>query len=177
MIVEEYRRSLKMPEAEEPLDLLFYRPLAYPFVKAVYRLPITPNQVTLLSLLAGLCSGWCFSRAPHGALSWAATWYLAANVLDCSDGQLARLQHSGHEVVGAIVVSAVAKYSSRGFWSSRGRSRRGPAPGPWPSCRQAARRSSRPPASRTRRAGWPRGRTRSARPASPGGPACRAGPG
>jgi len=110
MIVEEYRRSLKMPEAEELLDLLFYRPLAYLFVKAVYRLPITPNQVTLLSLLAGLASAWCFSLAPDVALSWAAIWYLVANVLDCSDGQLARLQKSG-SLLGRVV-DGVADYVS-----------------------------------------------------------------
>jgi phosphatidylglycerophosphate synthase len=110
MIVEEYRRSLKMPEAEELLDLLFYRPVAFLFVKVIYRLPITPNQVTLLSLLAGLLSGWCFASAPHGALSWAAIWYLAANILDCSDGQLARLQSSG-SLLGRVI-DGVADYAS-----------------------------------------------------------------
>ena len=54
MLVEEYKRSLKMPEAEEVFDLIFYRPLAFVFVKLVYRSPVTPNQVTLLSMIAGL---------------------------------------------------------------------------------------------------------------------------
>ena len=52
-----------MGEAEEILDLIFYRPLALGFVKLIYRLPVTPNQVTYLSLLAGLAS---YIRSPMG---------------------------------------------------------------------------------------------------------------
>ncbi len=94
-LLDEYRRSLKMPEAEELFDLYFYRPVAFAFVKLIYRLPITPNQVTLLALIAGLASAWHFAAATPHALIWAGTWYGVANILDCSDGQLARLQHSG----------------------------------------------------------------------------------
>ena len=108
MLLEEYRRSLKMPEAEELFDLLFYRPLAFIFVKAVYRSPITPNQVTILSMLAGLASAWFFSLATSAALVWAAVWYVAANILDCSDGQLARLQNSG--TLFGRVIDGVADY-------------------------------------------------------------------
>src|SRR5213082_3099465 len=88
MLIEEYKRSLKMPEAEEIFDLLFYRPIAFVFVKIIYRLPITPNQVTGLSLLAGLISAWYFSLGASAALVSAAAWYAIANILDCSDGQL-----------------------------------------------------------------------------------------
>src|SRR5437867_3338838 len=102
MLVEEYKRSLKMTEAEEIFDLLFYRPVAFVFVKTIYRLPITPNQVTGLSLLAGLISAWYFSAGTHSALAAAAVWYAIANVLDCSDGQLARLQKSG-TLLGRVV--------------------------------------------------------------------------
>src|SRR5438034_931824 len=97
MLIEEYKRSLKMPEAEEVFDLLFYRPIAFVFVKAIYRLPITPNQVTGLSLVAGLVSAWYFSAGTTAALAVAAIWYAIANILDCSDGQLARLQESGSQ--------------------------------------------------------------------------------
>ena len=94
-LVDDYRRSLKLPEAEELLDLAFYRPLAYAFVRAVYRTPITPNQVTLLSLAGGLAAAWCFTAGVGPALAWGALWYALANILDCADGQLARLQGSG----------------------------------------------------------------------------------
>jgi len=94
-IVEEYKKSLKMAEAEEILDLIFYRPVALGFVKLIYRLPITPNQVTFLSLLAGLASAYCFSLGTPEQFAAGGIWYAVANMLDCADGQLARLQNSG----------------------------------------------------------------------------------
>lgn len=94
-ILQEYRNSLKMAEVEEPLDLLFYRPIAFGIVKLMYRLPITPNQVTFLSLAAGLVAAYNFSLGTASAFVAAAIWYAAANVLDCCDGMLARLQGSG----------------------------------------------------------------------------------
>jgi len=109
-MIEEYRRSLKMPKAEELLDLLFYRPIAFLFVKAIYRFPITPNQVTVLSMLAGIAAGWNFSIGTRTALVWGALWYVAANILDCSDGQLARLQQSG-TLLGRVI-DGVADYVS-----------------------------------------------------------------
>lgn len=94
-ILQEYRNSLKMAEVEEPLDLFFYRPIAFGIVKLLYRSPITPNQVTLLSLGAGLVAAYYLSLGTLGAFMVAAVWYAVANVLDCCDGMLARLQGSG----------------------------------------------------------------------------------
>jgi hypothetical protein len=94
-LIEEYKSSLKMPEAEEILDLVFYRPVAFGFVKTIGHLPVTPNLITVLSLFCGLLAGWDFSIAAHDTLMWGAFWFAAANILDCSDGQLARLQQSG----------------------------------------------------------------------------------
>lgn len=110
MDADEYQRSLKMPEAEEIADLLFYRPLAFVFVKLVYRTRLTPNQVTLLSMIAGCSAG--FSFAFGTMLGWVlgGCLYFIANVLDCADGQLARLQNSG-TLLGRVV-DGVADYVS-----------------------------------------------------------------
>lgn len=94
-LLADYKNSLKLAEVEETLDLVFYRPLAFLLVKGIYRLPITPNQVTLLSLIAGLLSAWCFARGTVSGFVAAGLWYAAANTLDCADGMLARLQNSG----------------------------------------------------------------------------------
>jgi phosphatidylglycerophosphate synthase len=110
-LLDEYRRSLKMKEAEEVFDLLFYRPMAFVFVKAISRLPMTPNQVTVLSLMAGLLAAWHFSLGIHSSLVWAAAWFFAANILDCADGQLARLQNSG-TLLGRVVDGLVDYISS-----------------------------------------------------------------
>ncbi len=109
-LVDDYRRSLKLPEAEELLDLAFYRPLAYAFVRAVYRTPLTPNQVTMLSLGFGLGAAYCFAVGTAAALVWGALWYALANILDCADGQLARLQGSGTPL--GRLVDGVADYIS-----------------------------------------------------------------
>src|SRR5271169_1636711 len=118
MLIDEYKRSLKMPEAEEVFDLLLYRPVAFLFVKAAYCSPITPNQVTFLSMVAGLVAAWFFSTGS------AALFYAVANILDCSDGQLARLQNSG-TLMGRVVdgvadyISSVAIFLSLGIGFAR----------------------------------------------------------
>ena len=94
-ITEEYKKSLKMLEVEEFLDLILYRPLALVFVRLVYKTPITPNGVTFLSFLGGLASAYCFAQGTVSGFAWGGIWYAIANTLDCSDGQLARLQGSG----------------------------------------------------------------------------------
>ncbi len=94
-IIEEYKKSLKMREVEELLDLILYRPLALVFVRVIYRTPITPNAVTFLSFVSGLCAAWCFAQGTAYGFAWGGIWYAIANILDCSDGQLARLQGSG----------------------------------------------------------------------------------
>jgi phosphatidylglycerophosphate synthase len=94
-LTDEYKKSLKMAEAEEILDLIVYRPLAMIFVRLVYRTPITPNGVTFLSFVAGIVSAWYFAQGTASALMAGGIWFAIANVLDCSDGQLARLQGSG----------------------------------------------------------------------------------
>lgn len=95
MLLDEYKKSLKRPEAEEFFDLVFYRPIAYLVVKGISWMPVTPNQVTTVSLLAGLLASYFFFQGTSSALVWGALWYALANVLDCADGQLARLQQSG----------------------------------------------------------------------------------
>jgi phosphatidylglycerophosphate synthase len=118
-IVEEYKKSLKMAEAEEILDLVVYRPIAFILVKLVYRSPITPNQMTYVSLIAGLISAYQFGQGSADGFAWGAIWYAIANVLDCGDGMLARLQKSGTplgRIVDGIVdwVSSVAIFYGLG---------------------------------------------------------------
>lgn len=112
MLIDEYRKSLKMQEAEELFDTFLYRPLAYLLVKVIHRMPITPNQVTGLSLLAGLIAAYFFSKGTPTMLMWGAAWYACANILDCADGQLARVQKSG-TLLGRVL-DGLADYISSG---------------------------------------------------------------
>lgn len=90
----DYKNSLKLAEVEELIDLYFYRPVAYLVVRSVYRTSITPNQITLFSIVIGLAAAACFGAGPATAAAGAAL-YAASVVLDCADGQLARLKKNG----------------------------------------------------------------------------------
>lgn len=118
-----------MPEVEEIFDLIFYRPLAFVFVKTIYKFPVTPNQITLLSMIIGLLAAWQFSLGTTEAMIIAGLFLIISNILDCVDGQLARLQKSGtllgrvidgiaDYIVGvAIFVSIGIGLSAQGFVS------------------------------------------------------------
>lgn len=85
----QHEKALKPIEVEEPVDYYLYRRIAAGFVRHIYNTRITPNQITLLSLAAGLTGaialheGWILP-------STAGLLLFAASILDCADGQLAR---------------------------------------------------------------------------------------
>jgi phosphatidylglycerophosphate synthase len=96
-LFQEYKSSLKLIEVEEVFDLIFYRPLAFLFVKLIYGTNITPNQITILSLSFGIAGGIALSFGTVQSILLAAFLFITFNVLDCSDGQLARLKGNGTE--------------------------------------------------------------------------------
>jgi len=123
--LDEYLSSLKMREVEEFFDLTFYRPLAFLFVKAIYNTSLTPNQITLISMLCGVLGGVAFGVGGTTALLAAAALLVVYDVLDCSDGQLARLKQNGTRigrildgVADYVVVTAVYLGMGIGFASS-----------------------------------------------------------
>jgi hypothetical protein len=91
----EYKSSLKMTEAEEVVDLIFYRPLAFLLVKSIYHTRITPDHLTLAAIAMGLAGGCFFAFGLYFSCTIGALFYLMFNILDCSDGQLARLKKTG----------------------------------------------------------------------------------
>ncbi|MCB9057935.1 MAG: CDP-alcohol phosphatidyltransferase family protein [Calditrichae bacterium] len=97
-LLKEYKSSLKSIEIEEVLDLVFYRPLAFLFVKLIYRTSLTPNQITLLAMIVGLIGGVFFILNTHTAFIIAGFLLIAYDVLDCADGMLARLKKNGSPV-------------------------------------------------------------------------------
>ena len=50
-------RRVRLGQVEEPIDVYVHRPLAYLLTRALFPLPVSPDAVTLLSILAGLASG------------------------------------------------------------------------------------------------------------------------
>lgn len=89
---KDYLSSLKSIETENMIDRIFYRPLGYKIAKLLQNTGVTPNTITVISIFVGICAGvlWYF---PYD-IGWAVLGILAlifANILDCVDGQLARL--------------------------------------------------------------------------------------
>jgi len=87
----EYRRSLKPHETEELINQLFNRPLAFAAAKLLNVLRMTPNMITLLSLICGVSSGVMFSRGSYPHVAWAGILLQLMIIFDCADGQLARM--------------------------------------------------------------------------------------
>lgn len=81
---------LKSREVEDPINLLFNRRLAYWFVALVYRTPLTPNQVTLLSIAVGVVAAGCWWYGTPIAMLWGGILLWTSAILDGADGILAR---------------------------------------------------------------------------------------
>jgi len=107
-LLDEYLASLKMKEVEEFFDLSFYRPLAFLFVKSIYSTNLTPNQITLISMICGVLGGVAFGVGTSTAMLAAAVLLVLYDVLDCSDGQLARLKKNGTRI--GRILDGVADY-------------------------------------------------------------------
>lgn len=94
-LLKEYIKSLKMVKVEEPLDLYFYRIISFIFVKIIYPLPITPNQLSVAALIMGAVSGVYYAFGTAQAYFTAGLFYAAYYLFDLSDGQVARLKKNG----------------------------------------------------------------------------------
>lgn len=101
-----YRQSLKSPEVEETVDLYVHRPLAYLLARALLNTPVSPNFITLCSFIAGMYGAYLIvADVPHH-YQWAALCCFTCTVLDCADGQLARLRKTS-SVIGRMLDGTV----------------------------------------------------------------------
>ncbi len=106
--LKEYKDSLKLIEVEEFLDLFFYRPLAFLFVKLIYKTNLTPNQITVMAMIVGIIGGVIILYNTRTAFIIAALLLILYDVLDCSDGMVARLKKNGTSV--GRILDGVADY-------------------------------------------------------------------
>jgi len=94
-LIAEFRKTLKLIEVEELADLYVYRPLAFLLVKGIARTEITPNQLTMCSLIVGVLGGVSYGLGRRPAVVLGAILFALSIVIDCADGQLARLKKNG----------------------------------------------------------------------------------
>ena len=96
---EKIQQTLKSSETEDWLDLHVVRPLCYYCALAFARFDIHPNTVTIMSMIVGAGSAILFAQGcfyyngTHGLLVnlVAIALLCVADILDCTDGQLARM--------------------------------------------------------------------------------------
>jgi phosphatidylglycerophosphate synthase len=115
-----YWASLKPLEVEESIDVYVHRPLAYLLTRALYPLPISPDAVTALSILAGIASAVSLlAPFPHHLQAAGVLLFLSA-VLDCADGQLARMRGTsslfGRMLDGTADLITVAAVAPASLW-------------------------------------------------------------
>lgn len=123
--IREFKVSLKHSIFDETLTLYILRPIAFIFVKLLYPTNVTPNQVSLMSIIVGVISGFFFSRGDLTSFIIAGSLYFFCLVLDCVDGMIARLKKNG-TAVGRIIdgvadyIVGVAVYVGLGIGFSKG---------------------------------------------------------
>ena len=125
----EYKKSLKSGLSDELINTYLLRPLAGLIVWVLYRTPITPNQVTIASTIAGLVAAGMYLKDEALYTAVAGLCVTLKDVLDSADGQLARakqqysrigrfLDSLGDFVVDVAVFGAIGwvLFSSSGDW-------------------------------------------------------------
>jgi phosphatidylglycerophosphate synthase len=73
------------------LDRALHRRLSRHVTRVAIALDVTPNAISVTSLLVGLLAAWCFWNATAPAALVGLVVYVAAVVLDHADGEVARL--------------------------------------------------------------------------------------
>ena len=88
---KEYEASLKSIETENVVDRIFYRPIGFQIARLLRGTGITPNMVTVVSIFVGAAAGLMFYYPDLRHAIYGILFLVCANILDCVDGQLARL--------------------------------------------------------------------------------------
>lgn len=84
--------ATKGDEVEEWLDLHFFRPLGARITRLLYPTKVTPDQVTLVSLLIGLVAGHLFVYPSVSLNALGFALFIVSDLFDSADGQLARMR-------------------------------------------------------------------------------------
>jgi len=85
------QETLKSRDTEEWIDLVFYRPLGYCWALFFQKINVTPNAVSVLSILFGVAAGVLFYYTDIWLNILGIALLVWANTYDSADGQLARM--------------------------------------------------------------------------------------
>jgi len=103
-----FRSVVKSNDVEDPVNRYVHRTLAYVFVWSIFRTRITPNMITLSTVVIGLIAGCAFIWGTPAAMFVGGACLWAAAILDGADGILARAKNLQSEFGRALDGSADA---------------------------------------------------------------------
>lgn len=83
--------TYKARETEETLDIFFYRPLGYLIAVAARAVRLTPNGLTLASLVFGVVAAALFGSLSLSINAVGMVLLVVSEAFDAADGQLARM--------------------------------------------------------------------------------------
>lgn len=106
-------RILIKPQDNAIAKLLF-RPLSLPLTKLLAATPITPNQITTLTMIMVAVGLWLAASAELTSVLLGSLVILASNYVDCCDGEIARLKLRTSKL-GAWYDTIVDELSSLGY--------------------------------------------------------------
>lgn len=90
MILPSYARSVKSPASDELINTYLIRPLAGLLVEPLTNTGVTPNHLTIGSILFGIIAACLFLQGTHAFTAAAGAALFIKDLLDSADGQLAR---------------------------------------------------------------------------------------
>jgi len=103
-----FRSVLKSSDVEDPVNRYLHRTLAYLFVRSIFRTRITPNMITLSTVVIGFIAGCAFIWGTPTAMVVGGACLWSAAILDGADGILARAKNLQSEFGRALDGSADA---------------------------------------------------------------------
>lgn len=97
-ITNDLLTTRKSPDTDDPVESLVYNPVAIRLTRLFIMAGWPANTVTLLSLVFGVCGGIFLYPRNTGINLLGIVFEILAAILDCSDGQVARLTHTDSQL-------------------------------------------------------------------------------
>lgn len=86
--------TYKARDVEEAIDRAFYRPVGYSIARISRALALSPNAVTIVSILVGIAAGHLFYYSDLRTNLVGIILLVTAEAMDSADGQLARMTNA-----------------------------------------------------------------------------------
>lgn len=106
-------RILVKPQ-DNAIARVLFRPLSLPLTKLLARTPITPNQITTVTMVLVALGLWLAASAEPAAVVLGSLVILVSSYVDCCDGEIARLKVRSSRL-GAWYDTIVDEVSSLGY--------------------------------------------------------------